>query len=488
MAATRRYHRRANRREKATGLEAPVSELEPGALYHFRLVGENVHGKSYGADQTFNTNDKPTILNDTVAQVNTDGAVLQAEINANALETSYHFEYGPEPCSISACTSSPTGMLFDNLVPKPVSLQRSGLSPGETIYFRVVATQRARNDYRRRPSLHDLRRRLRRRPLPELAGAPADRPPRCCSTAAPTSWSRLPNAGGYDVESDLVPGQQAAGRLPGRSATASSTRCTTGSIPGIAGNPTNLGRDPYVATRGADGWTTRYVGLPANGIDPGRRLRLAAARRRRRSLDVFAFGGTRHLRPLLRRRLDQHPAAARRRQPGPGHGRDPQPRRRRRPPATSRSRSRPTARTSSSARPPNSSRSARRGNVSIYDRDLAAGTTQVVSTHHRRRDDDRRRHRRARHLRRRLADRGRQARSPPTPTGNDYWHLYMHVGTTTAIGRPHAGLDDGRPLRRHDLRRVEGLLHDHGQTARAATPTRAPTSTRPTSAPAGPRC
>ena len=53
------------------------------------MVGENVYGKSVGVDQTFMTNDKPEILNDTVSQVNTDGAVLQAEINANALETTY---------------------------------------------------------------------------------------------------------------------------------------------------------------------------------------------------------------------------------------------------------------------------------------------------------------------------------------------------------------------------------------------------------------
>ena len=36
-----------------------------------------------------------------------------------------------------------------------------------------------------------------------------------------------------------------------------------GGIPGT-GHPTNRGVDPYVATRGEDGWFTTYVGIPAN--------------------------------------------------------------------------------------------------------------------------------------------------------------------------------------------------------------------------------
>ena len=236
--------------------ETTVTELEPGATYHYRMVGENFHGKSFGPDVTFMTNDKPTILNDTVSQVNTDGAILQAEINANALETTYHFEYGPEPCSISACTSGPTGSLFNNLVPKPVSFQRSGLTPGETVYFRVVA-QNSRGSvtgedrhfttYVPDPGVD----------LCHNSQVRQQTTSRCSWTAAPTSWSPPPTRAAMTSSPTWSPGQQPLVAYPDAEDRVLYSM-HYGSIPGIAGNPTNFGRDPYVATRG-----TRRLDAPA---------------------------------------------------------------------------------------------------------------------------------------------------------------------------------------------------------------------------------
>ncbi|HEX6985415.1 MAG TPA: hypothetical protein VF170_08560, partial [Planctomycetaceae bacterium] len=63
-----------------------------------------------------------------------------------------------------------------------------------------------------------------------------------------------------------------------------------GVIPGIGGSPTNLGLDPYLATRGQKGWTTKYVGVPANGMEDdgafGSPLLGADS-----GLRAFAFGG-----------------------------------------------------------------------------------------------------------------------------------------------------------------------------------------------------
>lgn len=272
----------------STPFETTVTELEPGAMYHYRMVGENFHGKAFGQDVTFLTNDKPTIINDTVSQVNTDGAILQAEINANALETTYHFEYGPEPCSISACTSSPTGMLFDNLVPKPVSIQRSGLTPGQTVYFRVVA-QNSRGSvtgedrhfttYVPDPGV-DLCHNSQVRQQTTSALLLDCRAYELVSSA---------KAGGYDVESDLVAGQQPLVAYPDAQDRVLYSM-HQGSIPGIAGNPTNFERDPYIATRGTDRWTTGYVGLPANGMTQVGAFAspLLGADSQ---LGVFAFGG-----------------------------------------------------------------------------------------------------------------------------------------------------------------------------------------------------
>src|SRR4029077_3985104 len=97
--------------------------------------------------------------------------------------------------------------------------------------------------------------------------------------------------GGYDVESNLVPGQTPFDGYPRAEGPLRVLYgIHNGAIPGVAGNPTNRGVDPYVATRGSEGWTTSYVGIPANnpfasspfsstlaGADAG--------------LNVFAFGG-----------------------------------------------------------------------------------------------------------------------------------------------------------------------------------------------------
>jgi hypothetical protein len=99
------------------------------------------------------------------------------------------------------------------------------------------------------------------------------------------------NTGGYDVESSLVPGQEPYAGYPLASNPSRVLYAIhDGAIPGLPGNPTNKGLDPYVATRGEDGWTTKYVGIPANATPsagPFSSSLLAADA----GLNTFAFGG-----------------------------------------------------------------------------------------------------------------------------------------------------------------------------------------------------
>ena len=62
-----------------------------------------------------------------------------------------------------------------------------------------------------------------------------------------------------------------------------------GGIPGT-GNPTNRGVDPYVATRGANGWSTRYVGIPADNSYSKEPFSSTLAEADA-GLDTFVFGG-----------------------------------------------------------------------------------------------------------------------------------------------------------------------------------------------------
>ena len=64
-----------------------------------------------------------------------------------------------------------------------------------------------------------------------------------------------------------------------------------GKVPGVSGGPTNFGLDPYVATRGTNGWTTRYVGIPADET-PGAKPFGSPLSGSDEDLNAFAFGGT----------------------------------------------------------------------------------------------------------------------------------------------------------------------------------------------------
>ena len=138
-----------------------LTGLKPGATYYFRLVGENENGSNCGVGRAFTTLPgvgsgtglaasvacqlpPPAVDGESVAEVGSVAASLQAQINPLGHEASYQFQYGAESCQTSpgSCTS----------VPQPpvdvgggesdvaVSVRVGGLKPGATYYYRVIAT------------------------------------------------------------------------------------------------------------------------------------------------------------------------------------------------------------------------------------------------------------------------------------------------------------------------------------------------------------
>ncbi|HEY7257268.1 MAG TPA: hypothetical protein VH476_11375 [Solirubrobacterales bacterium] len=267
-----------------------VTSLTPGTVFHYRVVAKNANNHwSYGADRIFEASIAPSATPVVVDKVNTDGARFSVEINPNGGTTHYHFEYGTEDCEVSACTSIPASdeSLESRLENESVTQTATGLSPNTLYHVQVVAENGAGRVvvpyvFRTYPS-----------PVPGDSCANAQ-------VRKQTGTSQLldcrayelvsaANAGGYDVESDLVPGQSPFPGYP-EAENRLLYGLHFGSVPGIAGSPTNNGLDPYVAERGSAGWTTRYVGIPANGMadsDPFGSPLLAADSK----LDTFAFGG-----------------------------------------------------------------------------------------------------------------------------------------------------------------------------------------------------
>ena len=280
---------------------------------------------------------------------------------------------------------------------------------------------------------------------------------------------------GYDVTSTLVPGQSPLAPQPSAGDRVLYS-LQFGTIPG-AGDPTNLGQDPYVATRSASGWNTNYVGIPASGtpstVPFGSPLAGSSG-----GLSAFAFGNGTLCDPCFSDGSTGIPVHLPNGSLVQGlKGSIPKPS------------AEPAGYIGKSLSDDGNhlvfgstsklENAATEGNLTIYERDLNAGTTQVVST---------------------LpngstmtgtvagldvsSDGSRVLVGKEVSTdakGNTYYDLFMHIGNSPNSVQV-ADTTNGVLFNGMTARREQGLLH-HRRPAQPATPTRARTSTAPTSPP-----
>jgi hypothetical protein len=271
-----------------TLVTANISGLSAGTTYHYRLVAANENGKSRGADVTFKPHGKPAIEREFTYDVNSDGARISGEINPEGVETTYHFEYGTDTGYGQVIPASDVTLKSPTKV-ATVSATVTGLAPGTTYHFRIAATNESGTTH---GEDHTFRTFALYPVTTDPCGNAQERRQTGASLLFDCRSYELASAaysGGYDVESDLIPGQTplvAHPEAPNRILYS----LHYGTIPGVAGNPPNIGLDPYVAERGAEGWTTRYVGIAADGAPSAKSFGspLAAADA---SLSTFVFGG-----------------------------------------------------------------------------------------------------------------------------------------------------------------------------------------------------
>jgi len=274
-------------------VHAELTGLTKNLEYHYRLIAKNANGTAYGRIAAFKASSPPEVSNITASNVETGGAHLVADVLPNGAYTHFKFEIGTEPGNYTEYRplNPPENAVYDyrSTTPKHVDVQLQGLEAHTTYYFRFVAFNDAGSTAA---------------PPQKFTTFGKDKFGDDCPNAhvRQQTGTRLlldcrayelvsaANAGGYDVESDLSPGETPLVTSPladGRATYA----LHYGTLPGAAGNPTNFGHDPYLAVRGSDGWTTQYVGLPAGGMaddeDPYGSPLLGYDG----NLTVFAFGG-----------------------------------------------------------------------------------------------------------------------------------------------------------------------------------------------------
>jgi hypothetical protein len=115
---------------------AELSNLDPGTTYHFRAVAINFGGTTHGTDQTFTTQDAPSIESLGASAVTQTTATIVASINPKLSATTYSFEFGTGPSYGSS--TPPTELAADGLG-HTASASLSGLTPNTTYHFRAVA-------------------------------------------------------------------------------------------------------------------------------------------------------------------------------------------------------------------------------------------------------------------------------------------------------------------------------------------------------------
>ncbi len=276
-------------------LSSQLTELAPYSTYHYRVVATNGAGTSYGQDRTFTTTPGiPTDQPPAVTAVHSDRAVFDGQVNPNGAATTVHFEYVDDATFqqsgwADAMKTSPdidVGMSKHYQSPSQLV---DGLTPGTVYHFRVVGTNEAGSasaagtflTFGFTPSLTD--------PCPNAHVRQQTGAALLLDCRAYELVSAA-NSGGYNVESNLVPGQTPFGGYPNAENPPQVLYGVhNGAIPGT-GHPTNHGVDPYVTTRGENGWSTKYVGIPAD--DPFASAPFASTLAEADpGLDTFAFGG-----------------------------------------------------------------------------------------------------------------------------------------------------------------------------------------------------
>jgi streptogramin lyase len=123
-------------------VSASISGLSGGATYHYRLVASNASGTTYGRDETFTAQTLPIVETGEAADAALTSATLQGTVNPNSNATTYHFDWGTTAAYGNRIPGT-DGAVGSDSAPHAMSNQLTGLTPGVTYHFRVVATSSA---------------------------------------------------------------------------------------------------------------------------------------------------------------------------------------------------------------------------------------------------------------------------------------------------------------------------------------------------------
>jgi phosphodiesterase/alkaline phosphatase D-like protein len=137
---TKTTARNAGSGTAAVDVSADLTGLTPGTTYHYRLTATNAAGTARGADGIFSTAPLPAAVTGAASDVTPTAATVAGTVDPNGLSTTWFVELGT---STSYGTRTDTGTVAGETAAVPVTVRLSGLQPGRTYHYRVVATSGA---------------------------------------------------------------------------------------------------------------------------------------------------------------------------------------------------------------------------------------------------------------------------------------------------------------------------------------------------------
>ena len=178
----------------ATDVSATLSGLTIDQPYHYRFVGSNAHGESFGGEQVVS----PVAVLDVdtldATGVDQNNATLHGVLNPDGMSTTYHFEYG---LTTDYRQSTPELDPGSRLERRPGSGDGVEPAAGQALSLPARRDERTGDDLQARPDLQDREqapggrcagdRTLRDRRHPDTRGSiPRTRPPPTTSSTATT--------------------------------------------------------------------------------------------------------------------------------------------------------------------------------------------------------------------------------------------------------------------------------------------------------------
>jgi len=267
----------------------PLTGLQGSGGFAYDGTGQTLYVAEGGRISIFHKEppSPPTNLRPLeVTRVGTDQVRLGGGEIANGAPTSFHFEYGTDTSYGMSSAETALPMSFFSV---DFNGFAAGLQPNTAYHARVVLTNSGGKTYG-----PDVTFKTYAAPT----GGGTDPCPNALARKQTTAQRLLDcrayelasasDTGGYDVESYLAPGQNPFGGFP--LVTDKLLYAThSGAVPG-PWNATNKGPDPYVSTRTASGWTTQYEGLPSD-LNPAAGSFSSVLGEADSSLGTLAFAG-----------------------------------------------------------------------------------------------------------------------------------------------------------------------------------------------------